>query len=281
MIDAQQGGKVRVKRVSAAIAALALTMTTAAFTGVAQSPATAGPLWKTVFSTRFPVAAPLGSFSGCSNWGADICTGLPDALKSSWWAYPAGWPDTATQRDYPVGGYYQPQSTVWISGGQMHIRMSRGTGAVSSAAVVPKAAIGRLYGRYTETARVSRVTTGYKSAHLLWPHGNGAFEVDFPENEWNTAPYAYVHNGNDPQLSFPSNVSWAQWHTYTIGWRPGLLSLYVDGKLIGRTSSATYVPSVPMDWIIQNESALNGEQAPENSSAQIDISYVEYDAYAG
>jgi hypothetical protein len=134
---------------------------------------------------------------------------------------------------------------------------------VSSAAVVPKAAIGRLYGRYTETARVSRVTTGYKSAHLLWPHGNGAFEVDFPENEWNTAPYAYVHNGNDPQLSFPSNVSWAQWHTYTIGWRPGLLSLYVDGKLIGRTSSATYVPSVPMDWIIQNESALNGEQAPD------------------
>jgi hypothetical protein len=36
-----------------------------------------------------------------------------------------------------------------------------------------------------------------------------------------------------------------------------------------------------MDWIIQNESALNGKQAPKNSSAQIDISYVEYDSYVG
>jgi hypothetical protein len=160
--------------------------------------------------------------------------------------------------------------------------MSRRTGSVSSAAVVPKASINKLYGRYTETVRVSRVTTGYKSAHLLWPHNSGSnFEVDFPENEWDTAPYAYLHNGSDGQLSFPSNVNWTQWHTYTIEWWPGHLSLYVDGTLIGETTSATYVPDVSMDWIIQNESALNGEHAPKHSSAQIDISYVEYDSYAG
>jgi hypothetical protein len=29
-----------------------------------------------------------------------------------------------------------------------------------------------------------------------------------------------------------------------------------------------------MSWIIQNETALNGEAAPENSSAQLNISYV-------
>ena len=164
----------------------------------------------------------------------------------------------------------------------MHIRMFRGTGSVSSAAVVPKASINKLYGRYTETARVSQVTTGYKSAHLLWPHNSGSnFEVDFPENEWDTAPYAYLHNGSASQLSFPSNVNWTQWHTYTTEWWPGHLSLYVDGTLIGQTTSSTYVPDVRMDWIIQNESALNGERAPKNSSAQIDISYVEYDSYVG
>jgi hypothetical protein len=36
-----------------------------------------------------------------------------------------------------------------------------------------------------------------------------------------------------------------------------------------------------MDWIIQNESALNGEQAAPGSWAQIDIRYAAYFAYAG
>ena len=36
-----------------------------------------------------------------------------------------------------------------------------------------------------------------------------------------------------------------------------------------------------MDWIIQNESALNGESAASNSSAQMDISYVAYYRYTG
>jgi hypothetical protein len=274
--------KMHVKRITAVITALIFATMTAAFTSVAQSSAATNPSWKIQFSTSFSTAARLGSFSGCSNWGADICTGLPNALQSSWWAYPAGWPDTATARNRPVGGYYEPQSTVWISGGQMHIRMSRGTGSVSSAAVVPKASINKRYGRYTETVRVSKVTTGYKSAHLLWPHNSGSkFEVDFPENDWDTAPSAYIHNGSASQLSFPSNVNWTQWHTYTIEWWPGHLSLYVDGTLIGQTTSSTYVPNVSMDWIIQNESALNGKQAPKNSSAQIDISYVEYDSYVG
>ena len=36
-----------------------------------------------------------------------------------------------------------------------------------------------------------------------------------------------------------------------------------------------------MDWIIQNESALDGESAAPNSSAQMDISYVAYYRYTG
>ena len=223
--------------------------------------------WRRVWSTDFAVAVPLGKF--------------PGAVGSQWGAYPSPWPDTATQRDYAVHGYYDPATTVWISDGYMHIRMWRGTGSIHSAAVYPKAANDVMYGRFIEVARVSKVTQGYKSAHLLWPVNNANnYEVDFPENEWTTSPSVYVHYGTDDStVSFDTNVRWSDWHTYEIRWQPGLLSFYVDRKLIGSTSRG--VPDVNMSWIIQNESALFGPSASVNSSAQMDISYVEYDKYVG
>ena len=142
----------------------------------------------------------------------------------------------------------------------------------------PKAADDVKYGRFIEVVRVSKVTQGYKSAHLLWPVGNAYNEVDFPENEWTTSPSAYVHYGG-PTVSFETNISWTDWHTYEIRWQPGSLAFYVDGKLVGDTTHG--VPDVNMSWIIQNESALQGPSAPVNSYAQMDISYVEYDKYTG
>lgn len=240
--------------------------------------------WKLAYSTTFQQNAPLGSFSGCDTPDS-TCGNLPADVKWQWWAYPNPWPDTATQRKYPVGGYYNPSKTIWISGGQMHIRMFRQGGPVNSAAVIPKVAMGRKYGLYVETVRVSRITAGYKSAHLLWPSGGSqdtdSFEVDFPENEWDTMPYGFIHNGTPGQLSFPGNVRWTDWNTFEIAWKPDSLTLSVNGKVTGKTTDKAYIPDVPMDWIIQNESALNGERAPVNSSAQIDIRYVAYYELAG
>jgi hypothetical protein len=220
--------------------------------------------WQRVWWTDFSVAVPLGQF--------------PGAVQSEWGAYPSPWPDTATQRGYAVHGYYDPATTTWISGGYLHLRMWRGTGDIHSAAVYPKAVGNVRYGRFIEVVRVSKVTQGYKSAHLLWPVGNAYNEVDFPENEWTTSPSAYVHYGG-PTVSFNTNVSWTDWHTYEIRWQPGYLAFYVDGKLLGATTHG--VPDVNMSWIIQNESALIGPSAPVNSYAQMDISYVEYDKYTG
>ena len=247
-------------------------------------PPTLGGPFQLVWSTNFPVAAPLGSFGGGGNGSSVHAPDLPSALQSQWGAYPSGWADTATQRGLSVGGYYDPGTTVWISGGQLHIKLWRGaSGSVHSAALVPLAAQGRTYGRYVETFRVPEIATGYKSAHLLWP-SNGdqdtsSFEVDYPENEWDTGISAYVHAGDDPQQAFPSGASWSGWHTSEIDWTPNSLSFRLDGKLIGSTT--TGVPDEPMDWIIQNESALNGESAAPNSSAQMDISYVAYYRYTG
>jgi Glycosyl hydrolases family 16 len=220
--------------------------------------------WQRVWWTDFAVAVPLGQF--------------PGAVQSEWGAYPSPWPDTATQRDYAVHGYYDPATTTWISGGDLHLKMWRGTGDIHSAAVYPRAADDVRYGRFIEVVRVSKVAQGYKSAHLLWPVGHADNEVDFPENEWTTSPSAYVHYGGST-VSFDTNISWTGWHTYEIRWQPGRLAFYTDGKLVGDTTRG--VPDVHMSWIIQNESALQGPSAPVNSHAQMDISYVEYDKYTG
>ncbi|TVL89836.1 glycoside hydrolase family 16 protein [Streptomyces sp. LX-29] len=221
---------------------------------------------------------PIGSFSDCDHYvdtPRAYCGGLTGATRADWWAYPAGWPDTATQRGYPVGGRYDPASTVWISGGQMHIRMWRGIlGPVHSATVVPKKLMGMTYGRYEERFRVSRVAPGYKSAHLLWPAVNdGCSEIDFPELEWTGTIHAFAHPADcGPHVGFDTGRRWTDWHTSVIEWKPGEVRFLLDGELVG--SATTGVPDRPMNWIIQNEAALNGDRAAPGSRAQLDIAYV-------
>jgi hypothetical protein len=207
------------------------------------------------------------------------CSGLPSSLQSQWWAYPYAWPDTAGSGQlghFPVGGHYDPSQTVWISGGEMHIRMFRDTSWVHSAAVIPRATIGMKYGEFTETFRVSKVATGYKSAHLLRP-GTAPYEVDFPEGSWDKTICAYDHHPNGAQDSYcPAGATWTSWHTTTIVWVPGSVSFYLDGKLIGRSSTS---PDVQTPFIIQNESSTDGESAGVNTSAQLDISHVAVYSY--
>lgn len=239
--------------------------------------------WHLRFADAFNKPVAKGRFSGCNHNTDTVqayCSGLPDSVRANWWAYPAGWPDTATQRHYPVGGYYDPASTLWIApsqwgDGQLHIRMWRGaSGPVHSATVVPKAAMGLRYGAYEERFRVSHVARGYKSAHLLWPVNNdGCSEIDFPELEWDTQVAGFMHPSNcGQQVAVDTGKSWGQWHTSRIEWTPGRIVFLLDGKVVGSTTKS--VPATAMDWDIQNESALNGESAAPNSSAQMDITYV-------
>src|ERR1700722_11503441 len=75
--------------------------------------------WALKWQANFSTPAKLGSFSGCDNndgLPTAYCSGLPTALQSQWWAYPYPWPDTATEENMPLGGYYDPSETVWISG---------------------------------------------------------------------------------------------------------------------------------------------------------------------
>jgi Domain of unknown function (DUF222) len=237
------------------------------------SPVPASSNFKLAWSTNFPVAAALGTFN--ANGVSSNAT-----IASQWSSYPTTYPDTAMQEGLKVGGYYDPPTTVSISGGQMHIKMWRGpSGNVHSCAMIPKAAEGKLYGEYVETFRVSKITPGYKSAHLLWPTGGDRnYEVDYPEGNWNEDFSAFVHSTHQSDQLYFAGGTWGQWHTTITQWAPNSLKFYLDGKLIGQ-ASGNWVPNEKMDWIIQNESTLDGTFAALNSSAQIDLSYVAYYSY--
>ena len=239
--------------------------------------------WHLVYSTHFRTNAPLGSFSGCTA-ATHTCTGLPKALQSQWWAYPDGWPDTATQWHEKVGGYYEPSATVWIAGGAMNIRLSRGTGSVRSAALVPKAAMDRTYGKYVETFRVLDPVPGYKSAHMLHalepPTDGSAHEIDFPERGWGAPIMAFIHYAGHRRWFGASAKFNRTWHTTVIEWTPRGMSFYCDGKKIG--SIVGKVSDVPMRWILQNETQTNKRAyPPPNSSSTMQIKYVAYYSWAG
>jgi hypothetical protein len=241
--------------------------------------------WTLKWSTNFPTSVRLGQFSGCagvSNSPDRYCSNLPPSVRSQWWAYPDGWPDTATERDFSVGGYYDPAHTIWISGGQMHIRIFRTTSSIHSAAVIPKAADGVKYGKFIETFSVAHADPGYKAAHLLWPTaGSQGHEVDFPEDNLDGRICAFVHSVYQAdQAAYCPGVSWAGWHTSEIQWAPGSLTFYLDGRVIGR-AKGDWVPNEDMSWIIQNESALTGPSAAPGSWAQINISYLAVYSYTG
>ena len=199
----------------------------------ATQPATPG--FQLIYQDNFTTDVPLGAFSDCNHnpsTPAAYCGGLAayPSVEANWWSYPAGWPDTATERNLPLGGFYDPATTVWISGGEMHIRMWRGaTGANHSATMVPKAAIGMLYGQFTETFEVSQVATGFKSAHLLWPAATCVgCEIDFPEGDWDGSIEAFNHpKGGGNQDSFGNGTPWTGWHTSTIQWTPGDVKFFL------------------------------------------------------
>jgi hypothetical protein len=248
--------------------------------------AAAGPEWAQVYSsTGFRVNVPPGGFADCSSTGFGPCTKLPEPVRSNWAAYPDGWPSSCGNGSFhcAVDGTYEPSKTVWISGGEMHIRAFRGaSGNVMDAAVVPRRAVDREYGKYVETFEVTGGQPGYKSAHLLWPHqGNASWEIDFPEGDWNSTFCVFDHtpDGSNGPTACPATARFSTWNTTVLEWWPGHVEAFLNGRQILATTSV--VPDARMDWIIQNEASTDGESAAPGTSSQLNIKDAEYYAYIG
>jgi hypothetical protein len=225
------------------------------------------PGWHQVFADDFSTSVPTGAFSDCVT-GLGItnnyCSGLADTpYFSRWFAYPDGWPGT------PATGVYAPSRGISVEDGALDYDLRMGTMNGVSVhmieAAVPKIPSGAengglLYGRYVIRARWDPLSS-YHISFLLWPDSNQwphDGEIDYPEaNMASTDVSAFMHwqngtSGRD-QDAYDVYIDPRDWHTYEIDWLPSSVSFYLDGRLIGR--STTNVPDTPMHWVLQTNTS--------------------------
>jgi hypothetical protein len=98
------------------------------------------------------------------------------------------------------------------------------------------------------------------------------YEMDFPEagSFQDDTLEAFTHPSEE---SVDTGAAWLNVsHTTSIEWTPGQVGYYLDGKLV-RTASSQ-ISDVPMDWVLQNESALSGAYAAVGAHATIATTWV-------
>jgi hypothetical protein len=165
---------------------------------------------------------------------------------------------------------------MYMSGGQLHLPLSRVNGTSRSQAPVPEASIARTYGRFSLRAR-SDSSPNFKVAWLMWPEGTNGGAILFPEADLDDDGLCAVNSAMNGGVAFKRCVdspdfSDGHWHTYTIEWTPGRLRFYVDEILFGETTNQ--VPSTAMTWIIQSETKLSGTLQSNAAPIEIDIDWV-------
>jgi Bacterial Ig domain/Glycosyl hydrolases family 16 len=236
-----------------------------------QTVAPAGNLtgWRQIFVDDFSTNVALGNF--------------PAAVSTKWGAYPSPWKDTSGH------GTYSPAKTVSISGGVLNEFVHTENGVPMVATLLPKvpgsSISGQTYGRYAVRFR-SDSLAGYKMAWMLWPDSDNNQrdgEIDLPERNLDSPNiYGFVHHRNS---TGPPDQDWAklafdgtQWHTTVVEWSPNLVVFSLDGVEIKRAT--TRVPSTPMHWVLQTETALGVPSKPAASVAgNVQIDWVAAWAY--
>jgi Concanavalin A-like lectin/glucanases superfamily/Glycosyl hydrolases family 16 len=233
-------------------------------------PAPAGDLpgWRQIFLEDF--TQNVASWGSCSTYDQGrVCSSLPEPLRSKWWAYPSSYQDTR-EKTNGDGGHYEPRN-LSISSGMLQWPMRRVNGETEGAAPAPK--IGpRAYGRYAVRFRMESAP-GFKVAWLFWRASGSWGEIDFPEGELDGGICAFNH-GSSGGNAFArcSNTPMAGvWHTAVIEWTPGRITYYLDDQQFGTTTSE--VPGMPMNWILQSETSLDGPP-PNGTSANIYVDWV-------
>ena len=236
------------------------------------------PGWHQEFVDDFTVNAPLGSW-GTKKSHNVVYTG---DHGGKWVEYPDGWASTYT--DGQPG--YQPAKVLSVHDGvldfYLHNVASLPSGANPSPLVTGKSQY-QTYGRYT--ARIKSDTIpNYHAAWLLWPvkDNNGACaESDFPEtNLGNDRVTAFAHNAANCQnyaaqdeFNSQTRIDDGAWHTYTQEWGPGFRRYYIDGRLLG--TSTTRVWSQDERWQLQTEPDGAG-----NTAGHLLVDWVAVYAYA-
>lgn len=207
------------------------------------------PGWNQVVTEDFTKNAPLGSW-GTQNASAVVYTG---ATGARWTEYPDGWSATNT------GGApgYEPGQVLSVHDGVLDFNLHPINGHAEGANPSPilGSSAYATYGKFIVRMRTDHVA-GYHDAFLLWPQNDGDWqsaESDFPEFDLTSNGVSvYAHyGGSGSQDAFDKTVDVTQWHTYEQDWGPGYRSYYVDGQLIGTSTSSVY--SGVERWQLQTE----------------------------
>lgn len=219
--------------------------------------------WRQVFAEDFTVNAPTGS------WGASCATDPNAAQKivytgaggTRWRTYPDCYTDTIPKRPY------RSDQVLSVHDGTLdfHLRNVDGRPAGANPSPVINAATSsqyQTYGRYTARFRVDTTSLSeYHIAWLLWPANDADWkcaESDFPESSLSsTSVGAFAHHScNGAQDAFSASIDYTQWHTYTQEWAPGVRRYYLDGQLIGTSTTAVFAG--PQRWQLQTETSGDG-----------------------
>ena len=212
------------------------------------------PGWRQVFTDDFTTNVPLGSF--------------PAAVSTKWGAYLEGWKDTSKN------GTYSPGRVVSIHDGVLDKYLHSENGVPLVAALTPKLPANMSAGRYAIRFKADPVPR-YKTAWLLWPDSEvwpRDGEIDFPEGDLDGTIHAFMHRQNGTsggdQDAYSTTARYTSWHTAILEWSPGRCAFILDGNTIGVSTSR--VPSTPMHWVIQTETALSGEKPTGSGHVLID-----------
>jgi hypothetical protein len=208
----------------------------------------------------FTKSAPLGSLAPAR---ANQIVYIGDH-GMRWTGYPDGWPSTYS--GHAEG--YQPSTVLSIHNGVLDFHLhndAHGNPVGADPSPLPGGHRYQTYGAWSLCEKVSPADShnlaDFHQAFLLWPRNARNWlwaEADYPEEDLDTLDFAgYAHYGGqgtqdvfDIQAVLPGFDSRA-WHVYTLAWGPGFRSYYVDGRLVG--TSTTQVWSGPERWQMQIE----------------------------
>ena len=235
------------------------------------------PGWSYSYGQDFTRSAPLGQFS--------------KIYGRHWAGY------TGIRNDTSRNGSYRPDAVLSVASGKLDMALGHDarTGLYNVAAPSPQPPAGVNDGsaeyrgmRSTIRFRSSGPMPGYKVAWLLWPSSwnwkDG--EIDFPEADLDGAIWGFSHQANtgNPHV----NALWARsgttfheggWHVATTEWVPGKsVEFFLDGVSVGRTTR--HVPTKPMHWTLQTETALKPSPPAKSTRGHISIDWLTVEAYA-
>jgi beta-glucanase (GH16 family) len=212
------------------------------------------------------------------------------------------WPITYGGSMYWNNAFWWDNGQNTVGNGELTIGMDRldnGIWAVGGLTTMPYqgAPAGHgssfLYGRVEIRAKTSVEVEGAGPCFLLWPSDNSwPPEVDILETPKGGQGMFTVHypgpGGGEAGRGYDSqfyNLDHSQWHTYTLDWLPGRLTLYIDGVKVAETTEN--VPSIPMSVGLQGHvgQEYDGWYGNPNdtgvNSVDISVDWVRVSQYTG